>query len=67
MINEHEYIRYNYIDKSLLEIVKIVWFEFKKRLQRAELAATLKIDNIDITDELRKAIFENSFTKKLIK
>ena len=67
MINNDGYIRYNYIDKSLLGIIKIIQFKFKERLQRAKLAATLKIDNIDITDELRKAVFENSFIKKLIK
>ena len=30
MINDDEYIRYNYIDKSLLETVKTAWFKSKK-------------------------------------
>ena len=67
MINEDGYIRYNYIDKSLLGIIKIVWFESKGRLQRTKLAITLRIDNIDITDELKKVIFEDNFIKELIK
>ena len=66
MINNNGYIRYNYINKSLLGIIKIAWFKSKKRLQRAKLIITLKINNIDITDELRKVVFENSFTKELI-
>ena len=32
MINDDEYIRYNYIDKSLLGIIKIAWFESKRQL-----------------------------------
>ena len=67
MIDNDGYIRYNYIDKSLLGIIKIVWFKSKGRLQRAKLTITLKIDNIDITDELRKVVFENSFIKEFIK
>ena len=67
MINEDECIRYNYINKSLLGIIKIAWFESKGRLQRAKLVTTLKINNIDITDELRKVIFEDNFIKKFIK
>ena len=67
MIDKDGCIRYNHINKSLLETIKIVWFEFKRRLQRAKLAATLKINNINMTDELRKVVFEDSFTKKFIK
>ena len=67
MINNNEYIRYNHIDKNLLKIVKITWFKSKGRLQRTKLTITLKINNIDITDKLRKAIFENNFIIKLIK
>ena len=66
MINNDEYIRYNHIDKSLLKTIKIVQFKFKRRLQRAKLIITLRINNIDITDELRKVISEDSFTKKFI-
>ena len=32
MINNDGYIRYNHINKSLLGIIKIVWFKFKRRL-----------------------------------
>ena len=67
MIDEDGYIRYNHIDKNLLETVKIAWFQSKGRLQRAKLAATLKINNIDITNKLRKVVFENNFIIKLIK
>ena len=67
MINNDGYIRYNYINKSLLEIIKIAWFKSKRRLWRAKLAITLRINNIDITDELRKAVSEDGFIKKLIK
>ena len=62
MINNDGYIRYNYINKSLLGTIKIAQFQSKRRLQRAKLAATLKINNIDITDELKKAVFKNNFT-----
>ena len=67
MINNDEYIRYNHIDKNLLGIIKIAQFKSKERLQRTKLTITLKINNIDITDELKKAISEDSFTIKLIK
>ena len=67
MINNNEYIRYNHINKSLLGIIKTAWFESKRRLQRAELTITLKINNIDITDKLKKAMSEDSFIIKLIK
>ena len=67
MINEDGCIRYNHINKNLLGIVKIPQFKFKGQLQRAKLAATLKIDNINITDKLRKVISEDSFTVKFIK
>ena len=67
MINNDGCVRYNHIDKNLLRIIKTAWFESKKRLQRAELAVTLKINNIDIIDKLRKAVFEDNFTIKLIK
>ena len=30
MINDEGYIRYNYIDKSLLKIVKTAWFKSKR-------------------------------------
>ena len=30
MINNDEYIRYNYIDKSLLGIVRTAWFKSKE-------------------------------------
>ena len=32
MINNDGYIRYNYINKNLLEIIKIVWFKSKRPL-----------------------------------
>ena len=67
MINNDGYIRYNHIDKSLLKIIRIAWFKSKKRLQRVELTITLKINNINITDKLKKVVSENSFIKKLIK
>ena len=67
MINNDGYIRYNHINKSLLGIIKIAWFKSKGRLQRIKLATTLRINNIDITDELRKVIFENNFIIELIK
>ena len=67
MINNDEYIRYNHIDKSLLGIIKIVQFKSKGRLQRAKLTATLKINNIDIIDKLRKAVSEDNFIIKFIK
>ena len=66
MINNDGCIRYNYIDKSLLRIIKTAQFKSKGRLQRAKLTITLRINNIDITDELRKAVFEDSFTNELI-
>ena len=66
MINNDGYIRYNHIDKSLLRIIKIAQFEFKGRLQRIKLAATLKINNINITNKLKKAVSENNFIIKLI-
>ena len=67
IINNDGYIRYNYADKSLLGIIKIAWFKSKGRLQRTKLTTTLRINNIDITDELKKAVSEDSFIKKLIK
>ena len=67
MINNDECIRYNYADKSLLGTIKTAWFESKRRLQRTKLAITLRINNINITDKLRKAVSENSFAIKLIK
>ena len=67
MINSDEYIRYNHINKSLLGIIKTAWFKSKGRLQRIKLTATLRINNIDITDKLKKAVSKDSFTKKLIK
>ena len=67
MINDDGYIRYNYVEKSLLEIVKTAWFKSKKQLQRSELIATLKIDNKDIIDKLRKIVSEDSFTIRFIK
>ena len=67
MINNDEYIRYNHTDKSLLGTIRTAQFESKRRLQRVELAATLRINNIDITDKLRKAVSENSFAIELIK
>ena len=67
MINDDECIRYNYTDKSLLETVKIAWFKSKKQLQRIKLTITLRINNKNITDELRKVVFENSFIIKFIK
>ena len=66
MINNDKYICYNHIDKSLLRIIKIASFESKGSLQRIKLAATLKINNIDIIDELRKALSEDSFAVELI-
>ena len=66
MINDDGYIRYNHTDKSLLETIKTTWFKSKRQLQRIELAVTLRIDNKDITDELRKAVSENSFIIRLI-
>ena len=66
MINNEEYIRYNYTVKSLLGTVKTAWFKSYERLQRIKLAITLKINNINITDELRKAVSEDSFIIKLI-
>ena len=66
MINNDEYIRYNHIDKSLLGIIKTVQFESKGQLQRAKLTITLKINNIDITDKLRKIVSKNNFIIKLI-
>ena len=67
MINDDGCIRYNHIDKSLLGTVKTAWFESKKQLQRIELTTTLRIDNKNITDELRKAVSEDSFAIRLIK
>ena len=67
MIDDDEYIRYNHADKSLSGTIKTAQFESKGRLQRTELAVTLRINNIDITDKLRKAVSEDSFTIKLIK
>ena len=67
MINNDGYIRYNHVDKSLLGIIKTAWFKSKERLQRIELIITLKIDNIDITNKLRKTVFEDSFTAEFIK
>ena len=32
MINDDEYIRYNHIDKSLLETIKTAWFKSKRQL-----------------------------------
>ena len=66
MINNDGCIRYNHTDKSLLETIKTAQFKFKKRLQRAKLATTLKINNINIIDKLRKAVFEDNFIIKLI-
>ena len=66
MINNDEYIRYNYIDKSLLKIIKIAQFKSKRRLQRAKLTITLRINNIDITDKLRKTVFKDSFAKEFM-
>ena len=66
MINNDGYIRYNHADKSLLKTIKTAQFKSKERLQRAELATTLRINNIDIIDKLRKIVFEDSFIKKLI-
>ena len=67
MINDDEYIRYNHIDKSLLGIIKITQFKSKKQLQRIKLAITLKINNKDIIDKLRKVVSENSFIIRFIK
>ena len=66
IINNDGCIRYNYIEKSLLKIIKIVQFKSKKRLQRAKLTTTLKINNINIIDKLRKVVSENSFAIKLM-
>ena len=67
MINDDGCIRYNYTDKSLLGTVKTAWFKSKRQLQRIKLAITLKINNKDIINELRKAVSEDSFTIRLIK
>ena len=67
MINDDEYIRYNHINKSLSETIKIAWFKSKRQLQRIKLIITLKINNKDIIHELRKAISENNFIIRLIK
>ena len=67
MINDDEYIRYNHTDKSLLGTVKTAWFKSKRQLQRIELTTTLRINNKNIIDELRKAVSEDSFIIKLIK
>ena len=66
MINNDGYIQYNHTDKSLLRIVKIVQFKSKGRLQGSKLITTLKINKIDITNELRKIILKDSFAVKLI-
>ena len=66
MINDDEYIRYNHIDKSLLEIIKIAWFKSKERLQRIKLIITLRISNLDMVDKLRKAVSEDNFIIKFI-
>ena len=66
MINDDGCIRYNHIDKSLLGTIKTAWFKSKRQLQRIKLAATLKINNKDITNKLRKAVSEDSFTIRLI-
>ena len=66
MINDDECIRYNHINKSLLGIIKIVWFKFKRQLQRIKLAITLRINNKNIIDELRKVMSEDNFTIRLI-
>ena len=67
MINDDGYIRYNHVKKSLLKIIKITQFKSKKQLQRIKLTITLKIDNKDITNKLRKVISENSFIIRFIK
>ena len=67
MINDDGYIRYNYIDKSLLGIVKIAWFKSKRQLQRIKLTITLRIDNKNIINKLRKIVFEDSFAIRFIK
>ena len=67
MINDDEYIRYNYIEKSLLGIIKTTQFKSKRQLQRSKLAITLKINNKTIINKLRKAVSENSFIIKFIK
>ena len=36
MINDDEYIRYNYADKCLLGTVKMAQFESKEQLQRTK-------------------------------
>ena len=61
MINDDEYIRYNYTDKSLSETVKTAQFKSKGQLQRAKLTTTLKINNKNIINKLRKIISENNF------
>ena len=66
MINNDGCVRYNHIDKNLLERIRIAQFKSKKRLQRVKLTITLKINNIDITDKLRKVVSENNFTLKFI-
>ena len=66
MINDDGCIRYNHTKKSLSGIVKIAWFKSKRQLQRIELTATLRINNKNITDKLRKVVSENSFTIRLI-
>ena len=67
MINDEEYIRYNYIEKNLLRIVKIAQFKSKEQLQRAKLVTTLKINNKDITKKLRKVVSKNNFIVEFIK
>ena len=67
MINDDGYIRYNYTKKNLLGIIKIAQFKSKKQLQRIKLAITLKINNKNIINKLRKAVSENSFIIRLIK
>ena len=52
--------------RSLLKTVRTAWFKSEKQLQRIKLIITLKIDNKDITNELRKVVFENSFAVRLI-
>ena len=62
MINDDEYIRYNYINKSLLGIIKTTQFKSKRQLQRIKLIITLKINNKDMTNKLRKVVSEDNFT-----
>ena len=66
MIDNDRYIRYNYIKKSLLGIVKTTQFKSKEQLQRTKLTITLKINNKDITDKLRKAVSEDNFIVRFI-